>query len=129
MTMPKKLLKVLLIDDSVEQVESLEMLLHSEGFACYSAIGAEAGIAKCKVHPPDVVILDWVMPHGGGMVFLDWFRGQECFREVPVVITTGLDVADVPVFHPEATTVLFKPYRPEELIGFLERCAGGRMRA
>jgi DNA-binding response OmpR family regulator len=126
--MPKRLLKILVVEDSVDQVESLELLLHSAGYVCYSAVGAQSGIAKCKVHPPDVVILDWVMPPEGGMKFLEWFRAQEQFRETPVVIVTGLDVTDVPGLHPEATTILFKPYKPEALIEFLDRCLDRRFK-
>jgi DNA-binding response OmpR family regulator len=124
--MPKRLLKILVVEDSVDQVESLEMLLHAAGYVCYSAIGTQAGIAKCKVHPPDVVVLDWVMPPSGGIVFLEWFRSQQQFRETPVLIVTGLDVTDVPGLHPEATTVMFKPYKPEAMIEFLDRCCAGK---
>lgn len=120
--MPKRLLKILVIEDSVDQAESLEMMLSSYGYVCYTAIGADSGIAKCRVHPPDVVILDWVMPPPGGFGFMEWFRAQECFRKTPVLITTGLDITDVSEMDLDYTKVMFKPYRPEALIEFLDKC-------
>lgn len=58
--------KVLIIDDDNHLRESLAEVLDVEGFTCFEAGNAKAGIASAKKNMPDVVIMDIQLPDSSG---------------------------------------------------------------
>ena len=45
--------------------------------------------------PPDIIVLDVLMPGMGGLGFLDWYSTQDKLAEVPVVVFTSSDDPDL----------------------------------
>ncbi len=58
--------KILVIDDDTHLRESLTEVLELEGFTCFAAGNAKAGIASAKKHLPEVVIMDIQLPDSSG---------------------------------------------------------------
>jgi len=58
--------KILVIDDDNHLRESLTEVLEMEGFTCYEAGNAKAGIDSAKKNRPDVVIMDIQLPDSSG---------------------------------------------------------------
>jgi DNA-binding response OmpR family regulator len=58
--------KILIIDDDTHLRESLAEVLDIEGFTCFEAGNAKAGIASAKKNMPDVVIMDIQLPDSSG---------------------------------------------------------------
>ncbi len=67
-------------------------LKHS-GYATIARSSALAALRAAAAQPPDLVVLDLVMPGVDGFEFLLRFRAAEHGRNTPVIVLTGKDLA------------------------------------
>lgn len=82
----------------------------------FAANGQEA-ICLVNERPPDVVLLDQMMPGMNGFQVCTAIRSQEAFAEVPILLVTPLDSLEVKVsaFETGADDVLSRPMSPVEI--------------
>ncbi|HZI43538.1 MAG TPA: response regulator, partial [Gemmatimonadaceae bacterium] len=59
--------RILIVDDHEDNVELLRARLESWGYATESAMDGEQALAKVEEAPPDLILLDVMMPHIDGM--------------------------------------------------------------
>jgi DNA-binding response OmpR family regulator len=78
---------VLLIDDDPDFGMMMRTLLRGEDYQIRAVTTGEEGIQACRDHPPDVVILDLVLPEMDGWQVCDDIRG---FSDVPILILSVL---------------------------------------
>ena len=87
---------ILVVDDSHEANRVLCVLLGHEGFLVESAYGGEEAIAMILDDPPDLVLLDVMMPEVDGLEVLRQVRQHPETVELPVIMVTALgDTQDV----------------------------------
>ena len=87
--MPKKG-KVLLIEDDQLMVKLYKTKLDLEGYEVNVATGALAGLKSASSDPPDVILLDIVMPGMDGFEALRRLKENPKTRDTPVLILTNL---------------------------------------
>lgn len=110
---------VLIVEDTVAQAESLELLLNIEKYVSYVAYSVDGAKALAELHPPDVVILDWIIP-GGGLQFLCWLRQRKESAQIPVIVCTGLSSDDTGLrLDSPNVTILEKPVKPALLLSIV----------
>ncbi|MGJ8669547.1 MAG: response regulator transcription factor [Oceanococcus sp.] len=80
--------RVAVIDDDALLRDALTEYLDSNGFETLSLDGGAALRAQLDSQPPDLVILDLVMPEEDGLSILRWLRGVS---DVPVIMLTSND--------------------------------------
>jgi two-component system, NtrC family, response regulator AtoC len=115
-------LSVLIVDDDESNRDYLGVLLTALGFQAESvATGQEALERLARDVPPDVVVLDVLMPGLDGMETLRRYRAAG--GRVPVVMCSALDEADTVVraMRAGATDYITKPFNSDELREILER--------
>ena len=56
-------LQILLVEDESALVEILRYNLEKEGFSVLAAADGEAALEAISDHKPDLLILDWMLPH------------------------------------------------------------------
>ena len=61
--------RVLIIDDEPDIVTYLKLLLEENGYAADAAASAEEGLALVAERPPDLILLDIMMPRMTGLAF------------------------------------------------------------
>ncbi|MCB0352159.1 MAG: hybrid sensor histidine kinase/response regulator [Bdellovibrionales bacterium] len=108
-------LKVLLVDDSADVLETTKRSLGAYGFEVLTAIKESEALAICNFESPDVIVTDGAMPGGGARRVLD---GISTFHvKPPVIVVTGS--SDAPArasfLSLGADVVLTKPVSPEAL--------------
>lgn len=79
--------KILVIDDDTHLRESLAEVLDLEGFTCFEAGNAKAGIESAKKNIPDVVILDIQLPDSSGFQICQELR--KFSRDFILIMMTG----------------------------------------
>jgi len=78
--------KILVVDDSRTQLERLVKVLEREGFDVRAATTGNEAIVKVRTDPPDLVLLDMILPDMDGLkVLLHIKKGPED-RFIPVII-------------------------------------------
>ncbi len=90
---------VLIVDDDphAQQLTIDAVQQGLPGYAIQTAVNGVEGIAAMRSHPPDLVILDLMMPEMDGFETLEQMRAEDHTRQIPVVILSGrqLSLADV----------------------------------
>src|ERR1700730_3490403 len=110
--------KVLVIVDEPDIVRYLEHGLHRVGHArCSAGDGAEA-IEKAAVDPPDLILLDVMMPVMDGFAVCRSLREREATRLIPVIVMTALEGIENrgKLIEHGADDVLAKPVDERELV-------------
>ncbi|WP_456390731.1 phosphate regulon transcriptional regulator PhoB [Profundibacter sp.] len=110
--------RILVIEDEPSQVEILRFNLHQEGFDVRVSMDGEAGVQAAIEDPPDLILLDWMLPNLSGIEVCRLLRRKKETREIPVLMLTarseerdkirGLDIG--------ADDYITKPYSIRELI-------------
>lgn len=75
--------KVLIVDDDRDILESMETAFQSEGALTQTAMDGNEAIRICREEPPDLVILDMMLPKRSGFLSLEKIKGYE---DAPLVI-------------------------------------------
>ena len=87
MTVPRT---VLVIDDDPDIRDLLQDALQGRGFRVDCAPDGEVGVAKAIQSPPDLVIVDMLMPRVSGFTVLERLK-QHHRLPVPIIMLTGND--------------------------------------
>jgi DNA-binding response OmpR family regulator len=80
-------LHVLIVDDEVELVSTLAERLELRGIPTQIATDGKSALHKMKTNPPDVIVLDVMMPGIGGMEILEQMKKLDI--DIPVILLTG----------------------------------------
>lgn len=114
--------KVLVVDDEPDIVRYLEHVLRRLGYETASAGDGQEALAKAASDPPDLVLLDVMMPVMDGFAVCRALREREATRLVPVVVMTALQGIDdrVKVLEHGADDVLTKPVDERELVARIQ---------
>jgi signal transduction histidine kinase/CheY-like chemotaxis protein len=85
--------RLLLIDDDLTVHELLAEMLTPHGFVLEVAASGEKGLAAARRRPPDLVLLDLVMPGMDGFAVAAQLRTDPATATVPVVVLTSKDIS------------------------------------
>jgi DNA-binding response OmpR family regulator len=75
--------KVLIVDDDRDVLESMDAAFQAEGAATQLATDGNEAVKICTEDPPDLVILDMMLPRRSGFLALEKIKGRE---DSPLVI-------------------------------------------
>lgn len=89
--------RVLLINDSSFQLESLRLFLTKNGFIVETANEGRLALEMVSLNPPDLVISDVVMPGIDGVELCKRLKADPATSEIPVLLLTGLRYNDAGV--------------------------------
>ena len=117
---------VLVVDDEKGILESLNILLRSEGFTPHLAHGGKAGLDRISEMVPDIVLTDIRMPNVTGVEILAAARASD--PDVPVILMTAQATLQsaMQAVNEGAFYYIQKPFRNDELIAILRRAAEHR---
>jgi len=118
---PKSSDVVLVVDDSPESLGMLNVALNSQGYTALVALNGLQALAIAEKVPPDVVLLDAMMPEMDG--FETCRRLKQILPNTPIVFMTGLtEVEDiVKGFDAGGVDYVTKPISPDEVIVRIKR--------
>jgi len=107
--------RILVIEDEDRILQLLRRGLTYEGYRVETAADGASGLAMARETPPDVVILDWMLP---GIDGLEVCRRLRAAGSVPILMLTAKDaVADrVQGLDSGADDYLVKPFEFDELL-------------
>ncbi len=83
--------KVLVVDDTPNNVKLLSDILSVKGYVVSTAASGEEALAKIAADPPDLVLLDVMMPGLSGYDVCRRIRAEAHTALLPVVLVTALD--------------------------------------
>lgn len=110
--------RVLIVEDEEALATLLEYNLGKEKFDVTLAADGEEGLLKIDENPPDVVILDWMLPKISGIEICRRIRSKPETRNIPIIMLTARsEEADrIRGLETGADDYLTKPFSTNELI-------------
>jgi DNA-binding NtrC family response regulator len=118
---------VLIVDDESSILESLEILLRTNGFAPVLAHGGKRGLEIMEQGNPDIILTDIRMPGVTGVEILAAARAS--FPDVPVILMTAQATLQsaMQAVNEGAFYYIQKPFRNDELLAIIRRASEHRM--
>jgi putative two-component system response regulator len=116
-SLPKKQQSILVVDDNHENTLLMRELLSHRGYRVEIANNAQQAERLMFVDPPDLVLLDVIMPGKTGYELCREWKQDPATRLIPIVMITGLSDREDKIRGIEAGADEFlnKPIFPEEL--------------
>ncbi|HVE13463.1 MAG TPA: YbgC/FadM family acyl-CoA thioesterase [Elusimicrobiota bacterium] len=123
--MPEK--SILIIDDDQVLVSTLKEGLESLGFKVAAAYDGLQGVFQAHQSHPDLIILDFQMPAGGGPGVYERLRASTDTAKLPILFLTGVTVEQVKgkVRSTPNTYFLKKPASVGQMQNVLGKILGG----
>lgn len=108
---------VLVVEDEPLNAELVSRLLTEDGFTVDVVRDGAAALAAIALRPPDLVLLDWMLPRVTGIEVCERLKSDPTTRLIPVVMLTGLGEREhrLAGIAAGADDFLRKPYDLEEL--------------
>ena len=122
---------VALIDDEVDITTYLQIALEDNGYRVMTINEAREAIERLASSPPDMIVLDLLMPVMTGVSLYRGIAEHARLRGTPIVILSGLDVSDeLPRLFgeqgelPRPAAVIGKPVDIDEVLLTVEQVVG-----
>lgn len=116
--------RVVYVEDDQEMIDLVVLILTRRGYQVRGAHGGRNGLDIILQDPPDIILLDLMMPGMDGWEVYQQLKADEKTRSIPVIIITakaqaidrvlGLHIAKVDDY-------ISKPFRPQELVDSIEQ--------
>ena len=110
--------RVLVVDDDERLREFVRVNLEMDGYEVREAANAEEGLAALEEEPPDLILLDVMMPGMDGFEMLRRVQEKHGVGTIPVIMFSGKVEDDTAERATEqgAQAFLGKPFDPQQLI-------------
>jgi len=109
--------KILVVDDEPDTVNLTKVILEREGYWVTTASNGEEALTAVQNEPPDLILLDLVMPGKSGLEVCKILKSQSKTRNLPIIMFTALgrDVDRKLTSAVGADAHFMKPFTPPQL--------------
>ena len=123
--MMDRALRILVVDDEPDILETLEYSLAKKGYEVATALDDLEGLDKAKRLPPDFMILDVMLPGCNGYevsrMLKEWMENDPEAKSFPIMLLTArkVDSHDREKFiatWSRADACIYKPFELEEVV-------------
>ena len=115
---------ILCVEDEPEMIDLIRLILGRRGFEVKGAAGGIEGLKIIQQEPPDLVLLDLMMPDMDGWEVYQQMKADDKTKNIPVIVVTakaqsidkvlGLHIAKVDDY-------ITKPFSPQDLMNSVEK--------
>ncbi len=110
------------VDDTPENLEILAAMLTKQGYNVRVAINGELALLSARSDPPDLFLLDIMMPGLDGYEVCRILKSDETTRDFPVIFISALDetLDKVNAFSVGGVDYITKPFQEAEVLARVE---------
>ena len=116
--------RILMVEDEEDIAFLIRFMLERHGFVVDHAADGRQAIEKITTSsPPDLTLMDIMLPYHDGLELIERLRTQAGWAQVPVVMLTAkaLEADIVRALELGADDYVTKPFQPEELLARIRR--------
>ena len=115
---PTVAIKILIVDDTPDNLRLLTQILESEGYCVYKALNGKMALQGVCRNPPDLILLDIRMPDMSGYEVCQQLKASTTTAHIPIVFISALDQMDekVRAFEVGGQDYITKPFHPLEVL-------------
>lgn len=110
--------RILILEDETPIRDMLRMALNKHGYSVIEAADTIQARECLMQDPPDLLLVDWMLPGESGVEFVRQIKRDELTRDIPVIMVTARVEEDDRVRGLEvgADDYVCKPFSPKELV-------------
>jgi DNA-binding response OmpR family regulator len=113
--------KILVVDDEEDVAKALKVRLKANGYHVVLAFDSVQAFTMANKERPDLIILDIMIPGGGGFVVAERLKQSTATHHIPIIILTGISGGEERAYKVGASGYVMKPYHPDELMETIHR--------
>jgi len=115
--MEKGKTKILIVDDEQDIIDFISYNLKKEGYTTLFATNGKDAIKKAKVHFPDLILMDIMMPELDGIQACREIKDIKKLKNTPIVFLTARneEYTELASFNAGADDFITKPLKPRIL--------------
>ncbi|MCK6626122.1 MAG: response regulator [Anaerolineae bacterium] len=115
--------RILIVDDEVNIVISVEFLLEQAGYYVRVAHNGEEGLERVATFEPDLVLLDVMMPRLNGFDVCQRIRQNPAWQDIKIIMLTakGREAEITKGLALGANAYIIKPFSTRELLAEVKR--------
>src|SRR5215204_3034340 len=83
--------RILIVDDHEDNIELLRARLEARGYRIDAAMDGEQALARVAAAPPDLILLDVMMPRIDGFEVVRRLKANKDLPFIPIILQTALD--------------------------------------
>lgn len=109
---------ILIVDDTPENLRVLGDMLDQQGYEVRIATSGPSALENATAAPPDLILLDILMPGMDGYEVCRRLKENEGLRRIPVIFISALAMPDQKsrAFQEGAADFVTKPFQAEEVV-------------
>ncbi|HQQ66907.1 MAG TPA: response regulator [Thermotogota bacterium] len=113
---------IMIVDDTPANLELLAEMLYIKGYRVVQFPNGATALAAAKKNPPDLILLDIMMPEMDGFEVCRLLKLEKNLEEVPVIFISALDDATnkVKAFSRGGVDYVTKPFQESEVYARVE---------
>jgi two-component system OmpR family response regulator len=118
---------VLVIDDDLPTLETLELMLEVSGYQVWTSGYARDATKLAREHRPDVILLDLMMPDADGFKVQEALNADPNTAKIPIVLISAHHTVRTAAKSMKIAGVLEKPFHLDELVRCVEKATSGEV--
>ncbi len=109
---------ILVVDDVPDNLRLLSSVLSNEGYIVRCVVSGAAALMGAQAHPPDLILLDVMMPEMDGYQVCQHLKENERTKRIPIIFISALDEAwdKVRAFTVGGVDYVTKPFQVVEVL-------------
>ncbi len=109
---------ILIVDDTPENLSVLRQILTEQGYRVRPALSGEIALKAVQANPPDLILLDILMPKVDGYEVCRELKADEKIRHIPVIFISALNELEdkVKAFSEGGVDYITKPFQAAEVL-------------
>ncbi|MPZ11676.1 MAG: response regulator [Kiloniellaceae bacterium] len=121
-------MRVMIVEDEPNIVESLSFVFSREGWQVVAALDGDTAIGHLLDEPPDVLVLDVMLPPHSGFEVLKRVRSEPSLRHLPVLVLTarGQEKDRHTALRLGADAFVTKPFSNRDIVQQVRELAVGK---
>jgi two-component system, sensor histidine kinase and response regulator len=113
---------ILIVDDHTENLHLLSQMLQRQGYRIRVANSGGRALAAVHANPPDLILLDIMMPDTDGYAVCEQLKRQPTTHDIPILFISALNdtVDKVKAFEVGGVDYITKPFQVQEVLARVE---------
>lgn len=113
---------ILIVDDTPNNLRLLSQILTEAGYHVRATASSKQGLVTAITNPPDLILLDVMMPEMNGYELCRRLREETVTRDVPIIFLSAMNEADAKIkgFVCGGQDYIGKPFDPYEVVARVE---------